>query len=89
MKIPHPIKKEFTFAPGLHLLVLRHIEGHLDELLKNHPSPNQCNAPGMEGEFADNIAENYEAFLSIRNMISEAAWDCDRAICAAAEEGEI
>lgn len=85
MKIPSPIKKEFTFDPGFHLHALRHIEGMLEELLKNHPSPNHKNGPGVHGDFSDNIAENYEAFISIKNMVAEAAHDCDIALCESAE----
>lgn len=88
MKIPSPIKKEFTFDPGFHLCALKHLEGMLEDLLKKHPSPNQKNPPGLHGEFGDDIAENYEAFSSLKNMIAEAAQECDNAICEAAEDGE-
>lgn len=87
MKIPKPVKYELTLDPGFHLTALRHTEGLLDDLLKSHPSPNQANTPGMEGEFSGNIAENYESFLSLRNMLSQAAEKCDSALCEAAEEG--
>jgi enolase len=79
MKIPTPITKKFTFEPGFHLHALRHVEHMIENLLKDHPSPNRKNPPGMEGEFADNIAENYEAFASLKTMIAEAADCCESA----------
>lgn len=83
MKVPAKVKKTFTFVPGFHLCALRHMEGMMETLLKDHPSPNQKNTPGVSGEFADNIAENYESFLSLKAMISEVADDCDTAVTAA------
>lgn len=89
MKIPAPVKKEFSFDPGFHLCALRHVEEMLNELLKTHPSPNSKNAPGVRGDFSNDIAENYEAFLSIKTMIAEAARDCDLALCESAEGEEL
>ena len=81
MQIPAAIKKEFTFDPGFHLASLRQIEAYLNDILEKHPSPNQKNGPGMHGDFSSDIAESYSSFLSLRDMISDAANECNNAVC--------
>ena len=85
MKIPSSIQKLFSFDPGFHLSPLRHVENYLEDLLKNHPSPNQRTGEGAD---ADSIAENYEAFLDIKNKVAEAADACEAAIQASRKEAE-